>query len=316
MHTLRALLSGIVDYAGLFPPAKLEMAPTVRNYARFRGEAESWMLGRLVVPVARLEEFETNAAPLLPPGDDDDDEADLWIITALAAPAGDPQLERDLEAIERFNDRHLNDGEGAAFIDAVELRASSPDAIDAVMDRLPEEIFPYFELPLEGAPGGDVRGLVTALAGGEAGAKVRTGGLSPADFPSAKALAHFITACAAADVPFKATAGLHHPIRLPRGQVTREVQAPMHGFLNVFLAACLAWSERIDAAEVESILLIEAASEFRFDDESIAVRGHRLTAERIEAARERFAHSFGSCSFDEPIADLRLLTLLGPVRQA
>jgi len=185
-----------------------------------------------------------------------------------------------------------------------------------VMDRLPEEIFPYFELPLEGAPGGDVRGLVTALAGGEAGAKVRTGGLSPADFPSAKALAHFITACAAADVPFKATAGLHHPIRLPRGQVTREVQAPMHGFLNVFLAACLAWSERIDAAEVESILLIEAASEFRFDDESIAVRGHRLTAERIEAARERFAHSFGSCSFDEPIADLRLLTLLGPVRQA
>ena len=59
-----ALLSGLIDYAGLFPPASLAMAAAVANYdAYLRGEY-SWILGRFIVPVARLEEFEKALADL------------------------------------------------------------------------------------------------------------------------------------------------------------------------------------------------------------------------------------------------------------
>src|SRR5262245_33954247 len=55
---LRTLLEGVIDYAGLFPPAKLPLDAALRNYARYRRQAESWMLGRFVLPAARLEELD------------------------------------------------------------------------------------------------------------------------------------------------------------------------------------------------------------------------------------------------------------------
>jgi hypothetical protein len=53
METTRALMHGIVDYAGLFPPASLDMPKTVANYARYRSGEDRWALGRLVVPLKR-----------------------------------------------------------------------------------------------------------------------------------------------------------------------------------------------------------------------------------------------------------------------
>ncbi len=51
------LLAGLIDYAGLFPPAALPMADAVARYARYRQGAHAWALGRFIVPAARLEEF-------------------------------------------------------------------------------------------------------------------------------------------------------------------------------------------------------------------------------------------------------------------
>ena len=65
-RSLRALLHGLIDYAGLFPPARLDMQSAVANYARYLEGNRAWMLGRFVVPSSRLEEFERAAAALLP----------------------------------------------------------------------------------------------------------------------------------------------------------------------------------------------------------------------------------------------------------
>ena len=43
--SLRALLTGVVDYAGLFPPARLPLDEAIRNYARYRQGSDAWMLG-------------------------------------------------------------------------------------------------------------------------------------------------------------------------------------------------------------------------------------------------------------------------------
>ena len=98
-----------------------------------------------------------------------------------------------------------------------------------------------------------VRGLIAAMAGTGAHAKIRTGGVTPEAFPQATSVARFIHACAMADVGFKATAGLHHPVR-GEFNLTYEPACPrgvMYGFLNVFMAAALAMSARLGVEELD-----------------------------------------------------------------
>ncbi len=297
----------IVDYAGLFPPAKLDMAPTVRNYAAYRSGADSWMLGRLIVPVARLGEFEREAESLLPRtasetmlGTAADD---AWAISALTVTADDDALEADLAAIDDFNERHARADASAAHVDTIELRAATPAAIERAIDLLPEHIFPFFELPLDG----DCRGLITTIASVGGGAKARTGGVTADAFPSVETLARFLVACVAAEVPFKCTAGLHHPLR----HHSASVGGDMHGFLNVFVGSCAVWAHSLDEAAMRRLLELRDIAAFRFGEDAITIDGIEIDVDTVGTFREAIAHGFGSCSFDEPLADLRTHQLIG-----
>jgi hypothetical protein len=109
-------------------------------------------------------------------------------------------------------------------------------------------------------------------------------------------------------VAFKATAGLHHPVRAPQA-LTYAADSPRavtHGFLNVFLAAAFAWHGDRD---LEPVLAETDPAAFRFDDRA-HWRDRSLDAAQVRDARREFAHSFGSCSFDEPVRDLEALGLL------
>ncbi|MBT8487071.1 MAG: hypothetical protein HKO59_01200 [Phycisphaerales bacterium] len=294
---LVALVSNLIDYAGLFPPAGLDMTTTVANYAAYLAGDENWMLERLVLPVARFDEFEA-ATPRLPR----DDDAEPWPITAITVPAADPRLEEDLARIDAFNVTHATGEAGLAVVDAIELRSGASDDIERALDLVPDSIFPFFELPRAADP----RGLLAAIVGGEAGAKIRTGGVTADLYPDVDTVARFIACCAAADVAFKATAGLHHPLR-HRSETTGAME---FGFLNVFVAAALALNRELDASTMTAVLEASDIDAFTFDDDGLAFEDHRLSVEEIEDARLSFAISFGSCSFDEPRADLRELGLL------
>lgn len=301
MLSIRTLLGGILDYAGLFPPAKLDMPAAVRSYAGLVGGADAWLAGRFVLPVARFAEFESAAESLLPKVESGpEDEA--WTISAITAAAADPEFARDLDAIEAFNERHAKPGAGSALIDSIEVRVATAAEVDRALDLVPNELHPYFECPA----GADPRGFVAAMAGLDAGAKIRTGGLTAEAHPSTGEVARFLLACALAEVPFKATAGLHHPLR----HHAPDVGCPQHGFLNLFVGASFAFHRKVDEATLARLLADESEAGFRFADDGVAWGDLRLTVGEIRAARERFAHSFGSCSFDEPLADLRSLGLL------
>jgi len=135
-------------------------------------------------------------------------------------------------------------------------------------------------------------------------AKVRCGG---DDVPSVDQLAAFIRRCRDLGVPFKATAGLHHPLRAAY-RLTYEPDSAtgtMFGFLNVFLtAALLRGGGSMDDAR--ALLEDSDASAFRVDDDSIAWRGHRFDAADLADMRH-LAVSFGSCSFREPMEEMQLL---------
>jgi hypothetical protein len=144
--------------------------------------------------------------------------------------------------------------------------------------------------------------LIKDLAPDGLRAKIRTGGLTPEAFPSSQDIAQFLRQCAQHGVAFKATAGLHHPIRCVR-PLTYEPDAPrgtMHGFINVFMAAAL-------LPHAEAILEEADPQAFAFDDDTASWRNHAVMTDDLARVREEFAISFGSCSFEEPVKDLQEL---------
>ncbi len=322
-QSIRTLLTGIVDYAGLFPPAKLDMAPTVRNYAVYRAGPHAWMLGRLIVPVARLADCAKQIESAVAKPRKEESWGGVWRISALTAPASDPdKLRADLDAAHAFNDQFApgdddapeeesppRDAMPALVVDCIETKADSAADIDKAMDIIPEGLQAFFEIPIDRDP----RGLIAALSGEPGvGAKVRTGGVTPDAFPATDNLARFISACAAASTPFKATAGLHHPLRAEH-RLTYESNPPrgvMFGFLNVFIAAALAQSERSAPGALTALLEEGARGSFEFTDLGVAWKGRRIDNTRLARTRETLALSFGSCSFEEPVEDLRAMGLL------
>lgn len=301
------LIGQLVDYAGLFPPSKLSMADAVKAFARHRASPHTAALSRFVLPATKLMEFSAAAAPYLSAIPDDEEQLpEPWSLSVLV----DGKLDATLELIERFNAEHEagNGSNGhahkhahSAVIDTIEMKVQTPDTIDIAMEHLPEELYPFFELPLDA----DFRGFATALAGTGNAAKLRTGGIVAEAFPPAEIIADFLLAMHAAEVPFKATAGLHHPIRSsqPMTYETNSACTTMHGFVNVFTAAAMLHALDVKRDTLIGVLNEASPDAFRFTDEAIAWRTLKITTQQVSAARENFAICFGSCSFDDPIND-------------
>jgi hypothetical protein len=295
--SLKDLLLGLIDYAGLFPPAALDMSTATRKYAEYREGEYRWALGRFIVPVARLDEFEKAAEGILPDGGWEGNE--FWRLSALAG----ADLSSDLNRIAEFNQKRA----GAAVIDTIEIKAGRAADIENAMRLAPANLTPYFEIPI----GGDPTELIKSIAETEARAKVRTGGVTADAFPSSFDLARFIKICAEEDAPFKATAGLHHPLR----SVNRLTYAPdsasamMHGFLNVFLAAAFAQSG-MEVDRLVELLEEQSPEAFQFDGGGVTWRDEMIVRGQLRNSRNLLAIAFGSCSFEEPIEDLKKTGLL------
>ena len=137
--------------------------------------------------------------------------------------------------------------------------------------------------------------------------KIRTGGVKASMIPSIEQAAFFIHTCREKQVRFKATAGLHHPLRHNSSEL--DVKTKMHGFLNVFGAAILSHARGLSESILREMLEDESAESFSFDDQGLRWRDHRASSDQITRARREFAISFGSCSFTEPLEDLQKLGL-------
>lgn len=234
----RALLTGLIDYAGMFPPAQLPLEEAVANYERYRAGEYAWMLGRFVAPVGKVCAFD-------------------WAVAAI----GTDNLQDDLALLQK-----------QPCADVIETK---------VLGEVPSQLRAYFEVPVE-------RLHEVAVLGGRA--KIRTATASTAEIIT------FVRACDQQQIPFKATAGLHHAVR----------GIDPHGFLNLFLGAAFL---RHGMSDITEVLEETGGQAFQFSDEGIQWRDSRLTLEQIRSARE-WAAGFGSCSFEEPIADLKELRIL------
>lgn len=326
LPAFRELLAGLIDYAGLFPPAKLPMDAAVANYARFRGEREAWMLGRFVCPVSRLAELSTLVPGHFAAGP-------ALSIAALGRGGANvheflANLRQDLADIAAFRQSH---GE-RVVVDVLETKLPpevvQPDGAPAVARLVgaaaeqietlgPPTLMPYFEAGLAGDDwqaallsvfeGLYDDGASDAAEGRErcapAGFKLRTGGLEAAAFPSVEQVAFALAGCRKFDLSLKFTAGLHHPVRLHHA----SVQTKMHGFLNMVLAALFAYATPWPASALAELLAEENPANFHVHEDGVGWRNHALDAATIHRLRQEYGFAFGSCSFDEPRDDLRAL---------
>jgi hypothetical protein len=168
--------------------------------------------------------------------------------------------------------------------------------IGLVRGRLPGWTISTF-LEVSGREAGTIAATLEAIAGVPStsllGAKLRCGGLDAAAFPSATTVAAFISHCRRLRLPFKATAGLHHPFRT----ADRDLDVLQHGFVNLLAATALT------SAEPAEVVGDSDATAFELDRTGLRWRGHTADAQALDRARRSFT-AFGSCSFEEPVEEL------------
>jgi hypothetical protein len=293
----RAFFADLFDDAGLFPPASRTMDETQRDHALQRRGPLGWILGRLVVPVYRLDDFVSRLEEL-PEGVRGDGP---WPLTAL----GGPESAADAQRIVEFNARHRAT---SIRVLSLEVVARSGRDVEAARRVLPADTGLVLELPRESWLGRDLPDLLRAVKAVGARAKIRTGGPRETDIPPAAAVLRVLEACAHERLAFKATAGLHHPVRgrQPLTYAADSPRATMHGYLNVMLAALALWHGR-NAGSAGRMLQDEDARAFRFDAEAVHWRAFSFTAAEVAEARRDFATAIGTCSFTEPIEEIEAL---------
>ena len=290
---LRTLVAGVVDYAGLFPPAALDMPPAVANYAQYRASDDAWMLGRFVVPVSRLDEWSAALRALGADGQS------AWSGARLSALLSG-EFSREAEQISAFN---ASEPFGVR-IDVAEGRTGTPDTVLATAAAMPDDVMLYCELPHREDP----LELLQAVKSAHVRAKIRTGGVTPDAFPQPHEIVRFLRRCIDIGVTAKATAGLHHPLRgdYRLTYAPDAIRGTMYGYLNVFLAAAALRAGASDD-DALAILLATDPSAVSFADGAVLVAGVSVSSDAIALARSAGMVAFGSCSFREPVDELLAL---------
>lgn len=308
-NTIVPLLSRCLDYAGLFPPAALGVEEALRQFRAEQSADVVGMLSRFVCPAPRLEEV---VATALRTGTS----LTMTVLPRGGRSAGDflANLETDLTAIHRTAQPR---GEAAVTIDTIEVRPPA-DALEAlplrklvaatdalVANRAPSVRQIFVEL----APGEQLAGQLAVLveqrelngpAAPSLGYKLRTGSGDAATTPTAAQIAQALAAVARLGLQMKCTGGLHRPLRTTEG-------LPVHGFVNLLVAASLAATGRIGTETLAAVLEETSAEAFTFAADSLVWRMHMISTTEITAARAKLLPSFGSCYVDIPRTELQRL---------
>ncbi|MEM8735879.1 MAG: hypothetical protein AAGG44_16740 [Planctomycetota bacterium] len=266
-----AMLSGLFDYAGLFPPAGLTMDKAVRSFREYQAGMNAGLLNTFVIPASKLDEFSSAVAGL---------PTDSWRLSVLSA---------DWQA-DRLLILDFLESNSAVEIASVETRVQ--DDVQEIRKSYDQV---YVELPVDDK----LEPSLQLLNEFGAKAKIRTGGLTAEAFPSSAEVAEFLVGCTRHSISFKATAGLHHPIRSRRPTCDQQ-DAPvanMHGFVNVLLGVRSA----LQGATASEVAIILEQTDLAAEDLG------DLVPNPAQANPRSLFDSIGSCSFIEPVDDLTKL---------
>ena len=294
-----AAFAALVDYAGLFPPASLDMVDAVDVYRAARRSDARWVAGRFLCPASRLEELASVLLTSFTAGEDP------WEIGVIV----DAGQGEGVSAAQNFH----AEMQPAAIVASTEARPgdAAPATITVLVDSLlsiQPEVVPFVEVIPPRPFGAQIAAVEAALAehGRVGGVKIRCGGPTASLFPDPTTVASFILAATNAQLPFKATAGLHQPIR----HYDAELGTWHHGFVNLLVAAAAA--EAGHGIETLTTIVADADPEaFTISTAFITWRELSIPGPAMRRVRTRGFVAYGSCDFFEPIEALADLSFLG-----
>jgi len=326
MTSFKYFMKRLIDYAGMYPPANLDLQTAFTNYLYYINSEDEWMMDKFICSIKSFEELSNHDSVLS--NQLHDFKSDRRVSFSLLLNGGKTTkeflktLDNDLKLIRSFVSEH------SVMIEMNNFEAKLPDDIsdknnsgackkflnDCSVIFNENELFGckiFFEPPMNNEYEYVYEKLAYIMAeidkkGGNAGFKMRTGGVTPELFPTTEQVAFALKACKDNKLQFKATAGLHHPIR----HYNDLVSTKMHGFINVFGAGVLAYANSLSLKEITEIVSDENTGSFKFTEDEFRWNDITASVDQISNARNEFVLSFGSCSFDEPREDLKKLNLL------
>lgn len=323
------LLNGLIDYAGLFPPAKLHLDEAVREYSTYRKQPTNWMLSRFIVPVTLLSDLEAYKDELF--CKDKPYHFSFLCRSGIDHAEFLKNLQLDLGMVDEFIDSCRGCAVASAFEIKIPENVLELEGLASTIQLLhtAAELFSsyapggagvFFEIPFTDNWRQSIDYTVRAVSAQrerfasmpaetvtpDFGLKIRCGGVTRDAFPSVEQLTIVIATARDAGIPLKATAGLHHPVR----HYNNEYDVMMHGFLNVSLARILADVRSLNESELHEILEDTNHDHFTLTDNEISWKHHKLSIEEIKESRKRSFVSYGSCSFDEPREDLAAMNVI------
>jgi hypothetical protein len=294
-----AAFAGLIDYAGLFPPASLSMGEAVAEYLEAGRGATRWVTGRFLSRSSQLEELAAVTAATLRRGEHPWQIGMIVDMSPGAAAALGREFQREMAP--------------AMSITATEAKLAAPAVTDAgslidTLATIDRDMAIFVEVDSAGSMEQQLHSVSTALRdrGRAGGAKLRCGGIDPDAFPSVETVATFIWEATMLSLPFKATAGLHQPIR----HHDPDLDVWRHGFVNLLLA-CAACDGGEDMTTVTRIIGETEPSAFTFTSMAASWRGIAFPGSALRRARRSGMVAYGSCDLAEPIDALVGLGYLG-----
>lgn len=292
-----AAFGALIDYAGAFPPASLPIDEAVASYRRLRTDDDRWVLGRFLVRASALEQLAAVATRTMRRGEGPWSVGVIFDVGHGAAASVSHEFQREMGPVMSI---------GAAEA-TVRADVEADTLIDSIATIDPD-VAAFIEVDRSEPLGPQVHGIAEALRdrGRAGGAKLRCGGTDAATFPTVEEVAEFIWEASLVSLPFKATAGLHQPIRYH----DLELDVWRHGFVNL-LAASVACDAGEDRSVLEDILSETDPGAFSLGATALAWRDLVYPGSAIRRARREGLVAFGSCDLDEPLTALRDLSFLG-----
>lgn len=308
-------MTQIIDYAGLFPPAKLELEEAFKNYIEYKNSDYKWILSRFICPANQLSNLEN----LIKKNCIVNNDINFSVLGRSGYNTIDfkKNLDEDLYYWKGFSSNssginHTNLFEVKLPDELITLhdQKKNSELIDYIFEsverQIPHPVFIFFEVHSGSEWKKNICGLIEGIKihndkNNNSGFKFRTGGIEPNSFPTPGQIAFCIRECVDREIPMKCTAGLHHPFR----RYDKNINVMMHGFINVFAAGIIALRHNITDTGLENILSDEDHNNFIFKEDYFSWKDWKVSIADIEFARKELMISFGSCSFDEPINDLK-----------
>ncbi len=284
-----ALFAGLIDDAAVFPPGNASVPEAVRRHREHRTAWFAPVIGPLVVPDAEL--AQVSRAVLDNAGADGEQ---LAVSAVISSGAGGlvALARRDLPGVEIV-------AAEVALRDLDDLAGNAGRVVAAAEELDPDQVSVFVEVPF----GHGWIGAVEVIEASGLFGKIRTGGLEADAFPTADRLAQQLSVLIEADLPFKATAGLHrawpNTVVGERGETLHQ-----HGFVTLLMAI----EALIDGAGTDA-----AVDLLQLDDPGRMFTALQGWDEPAAARVRRRFRGFGCCGVTEPVADLVSLGLLrGP----